>query len=271
MIAMDPVAQTYAMLDADVEKETENWRPPPRRFRASESNACSREIWYRHMGYRPSPSAGKMSLYGSDGDLAHDALRMLMRKAGVKLFGLEFKDDGTIEETINIRETVEHNGEEFVIACRADGGVTIDGVDHALEIKSISGFAYSWMDKVFHGKASLDMRRRYGTGNDGIRAYIAEKYKKFLTQSHLTAWAAKLQGVYLVIKDRSSCQFGFGESNEALRYEVDMDIVNPVLDKFAMITRLCRDGTPPVREYVKSSKDCGYCNFSHHCWPEGTK
>jgi hypothetical protein len=268
MSSMDPVQQTYAMLNQREQDRFDNPYKRSLRFRASETDACSRMVWFDLSNYKPDgPGEGRMSLYGIDGDVAHDVLRILMRDAGVKLKGLNFKDDGTVEETVNVRKEITHNGMTFMIACRADGVVELDGVDHALEIKSVSGFAYDWMRKVYMGEHTKNMKEQYGPGGAAsIIKYLKAKQLKYFTQMHMTAYLAGLDACYLIIKDRSSCQFGFDEDGSALRFDIDMDLVNGALDKFAMIARQVTKGDPPMRPHVQSSKECGWCKFKERCW-----
>lgn len=266
---MDPVKQTYAMLDQQAMEEFTDGYKRAQRFRASEVDNCSRRIFYDVSGYeKDSAETGKQQLYGLYGDITHDVVRNLMRKAGVELDGLEFNEDGSVTELINLREQVSHNGVDLTIAARADGIVVVDGKRYGLEIKSVSGFVYDYMHKVYTGTASRKMTAQYGVGTKGLRKYVATKYSKYLKQAHLTAYLAGLDGVYLVIADRSSCQFGFDGDGSALMYDLDMKIVDGVLSKLAMIQRKIRDGEPPMRDYTKGSKECGWCPFKERCWSD---
>ena len=101
-----------------------------------------------------------------------------------------------------------------------------------------------------------------------IKDYIEKKDKKYLTQMHLTTWAAGLKACYLVVKDRSACKFWFNDKIGGLRYQLDTKLVGELLNKFAMITRMVKSGDAPIREHTKGSKECGYCDFRHHCWKE---
>lgn len=264
---MDPVKQTYAMLDAGALAEFNDGYKRPQRFRASEVANCSRQIWYAVSGYeKDSPEQGKQSLYGVYGDLTHDVIRNLMLQAGVKLDGLEFHEDGSITELVDLREKVTYNGVEFTVAARADGIVEIDGKRYGLEIKSVSAYVYDYMHKVLTGTATKNMKAQYGEGPIGLRKYIAAKYKKYLQQAHLTAYLAGLDGTYLVIADRSSCQFGFDGDGSALLLDLDMDMVNETLAKLAMIQKKIASGDPPMRDFNKGSKECGWCPYQGRCW-----
>ena len=264
---MDPVKQMYEHVQRDLDKQHENYSPPPIRFRASEAGECSRRIWYRLSGYKPeSAKSAFMEFLTAMGDLAHDVVRWRMKRAGVELFDLTFDEEsGSITEDNSRAAMVDKDGEKFTVSFRADGGVMIDGVPHVLEVKSIDGFSYNAMKNVFDKKGWPGLMDYLRTETDRNRG---DKYSKWFGQADVSGLLSKekVHRGYLIIGDRSMGQFGFNGSNEGMAFDLDEDHLQEILRKFAMINRMVRDGTPPMQEYVQTSRDCGYCPYRIQCW-----
>lgn len=266
---MDPVKQMYDKIQRDLDEQHEGYSPPPVRFRASESGDCSRRIWYRLSGFKPEkPKSVFMELLTSMGDLMHDVLRWRFKNAGVEMFDLTFDEEtGTVVEDNQRAVVVSYNDEKFTVSFRADGGVVIDGVPHVLEVKSIDGFSYSAMKRVFDNggwPALIEYLRddTLGSKNRG------DKYAKWFGQATITGMLSKppVTHGYIVVGDRSMGQFGFDGSNEGMSVELCHEDLTRTLAKFAYISKAVRDGEPPMPEYMQTSKECSYCPFFNRCW-----
>lgn len=252
---MDPVRQMYDHLQTVIDKQYAKPYIPPIRFRASEAGDCPRKIWYRLRGEQPKPISPFVKILTENGDVHHDLVRWRMREAGVELFDLDFDEDtGKVVETNHGVKTVIHKDTPIKISWRADGGVVIDGIKHVLEIKTLDGFSYSYMEKA------------YNTGDivEYLRNHI--KYRKFFLQAAVTAHLSGHTHIYLVIEDRGLGKTGFNEQNEELAYELKQEDVDEALDNFAFVLQQLELGEPPIHPYTKSSKPCQHCPFRAKCW-----
>jgi CRISPR/Cas system-associated exonuclease Cas4 (RecB family) len=264
---MDPVKQTYEHIQQMLKEEHDRYGPPPQRFRASEAGACPRQVYYRLAGYKPeTPRTAFLELLTSMGELQHNVVRWRMKQAGVDLFDLSFNEEtGEVEEENHRKVKVQHNGEEFVVAFRSDGGVNIDGVPHVLEIKTIDGFSFSAMNKVFQN-GGWPALKEYLTSGEGKNR--GDKYSKWFKQATISGLLSKerLDNAYLIIADRSMGQFGFAGENSGLAFKLEEEELNKCLSMFAYVAKALREGEPPMQEYLQNSKECGYCPYKNRCW-----
>jgi CRISPR/Cas system-associated exonuclease Cas4 (RecB family) len=252
---MDPVQKLYKHLDKLNLERAGGTKRPSSRFRPSEISQCARRVWYRQGGGQMPAEEGFLRLYGMDGNICHDTVRLLLRDAGVELAGLKFNDDGSVEELDFFRDTITHKGETFQVSGRGDGRIKVDDTWMYLEIKSLDAYKAKWLNI------------RYQEGE--IREYLYKKYPNFVQQCTLCAKHLGLPASYLILKDRSSCQIGFADQEWERRgyvLPVDEDLYTQMLDKMAMITRMRREGVPPIREYTEGSKECKNCPFSEECY-----
>jgi hypothetical protein len=256
---MDPIKQVYQYLDQQNIAEVTNFRKPSVRFRPSEMDDCPRKIFYRLGGNKPMPVPGKISLYGQDGDISHDSVRWLMKRAGVKLDGLEFDEvSGSINELIAFKKDWEHKGEKFVISGRADGLIEVDGEWMILEIKSVDGMKYRYLNDAWQKGKLMEYLL---TGNQG-------KYKKYLVQCEISMRALGYEHVYLVFKDRSMCQIGChneksGEISGVVLSRND-ELWEETLNTMAYVNKSLRTNTPPM-QLVEGSYQCGFCEHRVTC------
>jgi CRISPR/Cas system-associated exonuclease Cas4 (RecB family) len=264
-INKDPVAKVYAFLDHQNQAEFDNWKPPKyQTFRASEAGDCLRKIYYRLSGAKPdSPFSAFGKIITHDGDVNHDVVRWQMKMAGVELFDLDFNEEtGAVTETNYKVVPVEHDGTKFDVTFRADGGVMIDGVPHSLEIKSIDGFSYKYIDEAYQRGELWDYLRRTDKGYN--------KYHKFFYQSAVTSRLSGLDHVYLVIKNRSMGEIGFGGQNQELAFKVLDADYDHAMSGFAAVRRALDKGELPMQEYTEKSKPCSLCPWAKTCWGRGT-
>jgi CRISPR/Cas system-associated exonuclease Cas4 (RecB family) len=249
----------YNYLDAQNIKEVHNYRKPSVRFRPSELDDCPRKIFYRLGGNLPMPVPGKISLYGQDGDISHDSVRWLMKNAGVELDGLEFDETtGAVRELVSFKKDWEHKGEHFVISGRSDGLVKVDDEWMILEIKSMDGMKWRYINEAW---MKGNLMEYLMTGNHG-------KYRKFLVQCEVSMRVLGYKHVYLVFKDRSMCQIGChhaktGEITGIVLSRND-ELWDDTLNTMSMVNKALHTNTPPM-QLVEGSHQCGYCEFRDTC------
>lgn len=257
----DPVARVYDYLRHECQREHDNYyTPKPKRFRASEAGDCPRKMYYRLSGEKPdAPFSTFGKIITHDGDVGHDIVRWQMRMAGVEMFDLDFNEEtGEIVETNAKVVPVEWGGQNFEVTYRADGGVVIDGVPHSLEIKTIDGFSYKYLEQAY------EQGRLWEYMNSEKKGY--NKYRKYFLQSAVTATLSGLSHVYLVIKNRSLGQIGFHEENAVLQFEVNPDDYKEAMDGFAMVAEALDKKEIPMAVYSEKSKPCSLCQFKKKCW-----
>ncbi len=256
----DPCTRVKDHLEDISNNEHALHKPPPIRFRASEGGACSLAVWFRLMGFKPDyPFSGRGRLITNDGDVAHDVVRWQMQAAGCELFDLDLNDaTGEVTETNFGRKEVEWNGETFEVTWRSDGGVVIGEDRCTLEIKSLDGWSFKYInDAHLLGKAMKYLRGK----PPYKRAY--NKYMKFFYQQAITGTMSGIENAYLLLKDRSMCDM-FG-----LKYKIKPADFEYAMDGFAFVNERLRTGEPPMQEYTEKSKPCSFCPFRDRCWKKG--
>lgn len=252
----DPTHKVYEGLAAEALDEVRNFTKPPVRIRASEAANCSRQIYYRLTGHLPTPFDPFVRLIGMDGDIAHDMSRQLLEHFGVLLDGVEKE----------ITRTFTVDNVDFSVVARADGHISIDDptgttvpVWALLEIKSMGGYAYKYLNDAF----------LYG-GNDAVVERVRDKHKSYLQQCTTTAVLHDKEWIYLLVKDRSMSQLGLHDASNGRRsggavWKVDMELWDKLLKKFGRIAKAVQNGVPPRAEYADGSKECGQCPFLYLC------
>lgn len=267
-MAQEPITKVYEYLDRCNREEVATYRFRGRRFNPSGMHKCPRALYYRHTGEVPRVVPGFISLYGQDGDIAHDSVRWLMKKAGVQMKWLDFDEEkGTIEETGYFRKEVTHNGQTFTISGRADGLVLVESEAGdewmPLEIKSIDGFKYKYILKAYQ---EGNLHEYLMEGNKG-------NYRKWYMQTTLTAHFMGYDKTYMVFKDRSLCQIGMYDKVNDVReggciMPVNQEMLKGMLNKMAMVDKCVDDGVPPMLALcpVEGSYECDrLCEYNHIC------
>jgi len=267
---VDPTTRLYQYLDDCNREEVATYRMRGRRFNPSGMHQCPRAIYYKHSGEVPRVVPGFISLYGQDGDICHDSVRWLLKKAGVPLKGLTFDEDtGVIEETMYFRKEVTFEGETFTVSGRADGLIYLEDTDEwmPLEIKSIDGFKYKYILGAYQ-KGNL--HEYLQTGNKG-------NYKKWYQQTTLTSKSLGYDKTYMLLKDRSLCQIGMHDKVNDLReggiiMDVDEELYTSMLRKMAMINKAVDKAEPVPLSLcpVEGSYECDrLCSYNHICRKQG--
>lgn len=259
---MDPVQKLYAEIEKGLVDDVRNYRKPPRRFRASEAADCSRKIWYRHSGYVPAPRTPFLELVSTSGNIHHDYVRQLLALYGVELTGLQMNADGTVTEDATIVRQFERGGVKFDVSGRSDGGVTvtIEDVDEdaVLEIKSVGGLQYKYINKAF------------ARGPEAVYRYIHEKCRSYVYQGTTMALLQDKRYVYLLLVNRDMMEIGLfeaatGRRHGGLQWRVDEELQEQILRKFASVTKAVNRGVPPAPEFLPGSKECERCDFLVYC------
>ncbi len=252
----DPVSKVYEGLEAESLDEARNFTKPPVRIRASEAADCSRKIYYRITGHLPTPKTAWLKLIGMMGDIEHDVARQLLEHFGVLLDGVEKE----------VTKDYEVDGVSFSVVARADGYISIDDPAGSpdnlwalLEIKSMGGYAYKYLNDAF-----------IAGGNDAVVERVRDKHKSYLQQCTVTAVLHDKQFIYLLVKDRSMSQLGLYDASNGRRaggaiWKVDTELWEKLLKKFGKVAKAVKNGTPPRAEYADGSKECGQCDFYYLC------
>ncbi len=256
---MDPCKQSYEYLDREALKQVAAFEPREFRFNPSSMSKCSRQLAYKALGTTPEPVPGFLLQYGPWGDYAHDQVRFVMRDAGCDLGALEFDDDkGVVCGSDIVRQVFEHRGQTFTVSGRGDGRVTFDGEEHYLELKSVDAYKFRWIKTNFNKSPKAGLQ------------YLREKYDSYIHQCNVMMKLLGLDKTYLVMINRSSCQFGINDKNfenpEGTVLKFDEDLWQQQLNKMATITRMVAAGELPMRGRGEGSKDCGQCAYENRCW-----
>lgn len=254
----DPCQHLYDELTAQGLEEARMHTAPPRRFRASEAGACSRQIYHRLAGHRPAPRDAAGFMYGFCGDVDHDLTRQLFDHYGIEVQGVTFNDDGSVDEYMFIREDltagVKDSEVTFTVTCRADGKIG----DALLEIKGMGFYPYkACNDQFIKG------------GHDAALEWIRTRKPDYIAQCNMTMALTDHSRCILLLKDRSTGTLGLhnpdtGERS-CLYFDFDPEMWAATKKKFARIQdRLDRDDVP-MPERTDGSMDCKYCSFYYLC------
>ena len=257
---LDPFEQLRVAMAAEARErvlkkphDKTTWRykkRPPLRFRASEAGACGRRIWYRLMGYVPTPDSPDLMMKQLWGNLAQDVVRGLFHKHGIKIGGVEFQSDGTQKETLDARHDFDVDGTAVKVAARADGDFDADTL---FEFKTLNERKHYWMKQAFAGHWD-----KYGKGNDAAVAYIKNRYAWYYDQVQVTS----------AIFGKSQTLFGF-MNRDSVQYDHYMIAADPeklreVLLNFAVVQRGVQTETPPP-PILSGSMECTWCPFHYQC------
>lgn len=258
---MDPVELIYDGVQAECQKRVDKHHTPVQRFRASESNECSRRIWYRLSGYKPEPDAAWLKLVAEEGGILHDYVRQLMVSFddddNPVVTGITVTEHGEVKEDDIITLDVQQDGEEFTISARADA--TLNG-DTTLEIKTMGHFPFYHLNNAF-----------LADGPKGVWERMQVWHKKYITQTMVTALLQGHRKCYLMVINRSNMQVGLynpltGERHPGARFLVDQELITKIMKKFARIRKAVRTGRPPTPGFVEGSQECSWCPWLKHCW-----
>ena len=263
MLKHDPIRDGYVAQAAKNRTQLLRTKVPPQRYIASELGYCKRRIWYRHMGYIPTMFSARGSDYGRDGNAHHDLVRTFMADMGGAEIALVERDKMGMLSIETFQEDVEvtHKGLHLVLHARVDGGFKVGRSKVMLEIKSIGNKAYYGYNNIW--TSTLDPVEVYN--------HMLEEDRSFVYQCHLGMFATKTKLAALVLKGRDGSVMGLHSQRdpEQILGYVPIPwsdaIWTTILNRCATIEQAKRDRKPPRAEFLKSSKDCGYCPFLHLC------
>lgn len=243
-------------------KKLLSYELPRPNFRASELNNCKRRMYYRLMGYVPTARTARGDDYGDDGDMHHDQMRKFMKKYGVKLSGLKFNKDGTVDETVSKVLKVKHDGIEFSIGMRLDGFIHLNNRKHLLEGKSMGFWKLKPIRETWE-RTECDAN---------VLQYIEENRKDIMYQTHACMAATKVKSTYLLIKDRSDSAVGLHsyKNPDAIHggciIPFKQPVWNQLVRRLTAVQKAINDKVPPRPEYLPSTNECKlYCPFLHLC------
>lgn len=283
---MDPIVQMYEARDELGREQRRHYKPPAKRFRASELSDCKRRIYYRHSGYVPAPDTGFQMDWSVDGDIHHDITRQIMLQHGVRLAGITVNDDGTTDEDQFVSYDFDVQGLTLPVSTRQDGWIWHDDYGWMLmEIKSVGHWKYNYQMKAYESGYTDANGVEHGPGHDALLAYMHDKYKNYIYQIHAGLAIARARGekhlpfdpsegytldrAYLVIKDRSNCHIGYHSETQGLLGGVIVpfqdEIWEKVLQRLYVTRRGIAEGTPPRPGYTPGSYECKICPYRYAC------
>lgn len=244
-------------------------RRPPLRFRASESGACPRRIWYRLMGYVPTPDDPGLILKQLDGNLAQDVVRQLMLEHGVRIEGIEFRADGTQVETLDtIKECEAPDGTKIKVSARADGKLATPRGWALFEFKTLKHFDAMWLDRAYQSGY-----KGGETGTMGIMERVRAKLPYYEAQMQITMHVFDETLTYFGTKDKGYSSYGWatpdgGRSGAYMEY--DEERVAGILAMFAEVQQAVQDEKPPDYSHplvpsFDGGGQCGWCPFHYQC------
>ena len=275
--AQDPFQQVYAHMAAKARADvlrkphdTETWRyerRPPLRFRASEAGSCPRRLWYRLMGYVPTPDDPGLVWKQADGNIGQDMIRTMMKEAGVGLGGIEFQPDGTQKETLDTRRKFVVGDTEVEVSARADGALETPRGLALFEFKTMAFYPSDWLEKTFAKE-----------GEGGVIDRLKKKHPYYVAQMQMTMAIFDYDLTYFGHKNKSAGSHGFRAENDercGVYLERDQQVIDGILATFAEVQEQVHAGTPPRFSHPKvpldGSGECGFCAFHYQCYGAQSK
>jgi len=273
----DPIEQLYAAIAAESRRKVLEQpydastmryeRRPSIRFRASESGNCPRRIWYRLMGFVPTPDDPSLVLKQLEGNISQDVIRGLFQQYGIPVRGIVFEADGAQTETLDGRKEFEvpmddGSAETVLVSARADGDLDAAGEPAVFEFKTMAKYAVKWLQAAF--------------AKGGVEAaleYLHQKRRYYITQMQITMAVFKFKRTYFNFKDKDTTDYGLVRADGShcgLVLEYDDGMVQKLLRKFADVKRyvLAEKEIPFNAPDVPldGSMECGYCPFYYRCY-----
>lgn len=264
---IDPIQRLYDQLEEQEINKVRSHYHPSRRFRASESAACMRQIWHRLRGDRPKPRDGVGSMYGIMGDLDHDITRQLLNQSGTEVGHVDYSD-GTgegkeqlqIQKPYRVKREADGREVEIIVSGRADGSMETPRGRALLEIKGTGFWPYKYLNEAYeHG------------GQDACLKRIKEKHPSWYAQMQTSMAIFGYDLCYLIVKDRSTGTIGQFNSETGVRegiyIQFDGAFFQRTLQRFAFVhSKLGADVSDgPKPEFAAKSKECSYCDFRWMC------
>lgn len=195
-------------------------------IRMSSSGKCQRAIAYGHHGFKSEPLPARAIMVFRLGDTVETEIKALIEK---------YCKDISITYP---KETVSFDVNGYQVPGHVDGLI---GDDTVLEIKSINGMRFKFLD----------------------REGIPEEYKAQAC-AYMHALKRKKTLFIFYCKDTSHLK--------EMWFEYDSNLLNKIKQRFSNVLSSTKDELPD-REYGPNEKgrlpwQCSYCSYNQHCWPE---
>lgn len=217
-----------------VRQETEDtWIAPPREgsFWPSEMGKCPRAVQYRLLKFKGEDFSPEVTMIFMDGNLHHDSVRTLIKRAGMRLTNEEFRVYKEYEREVD-KEKI-----KFGISGKIDG--LING-KYPVDIKSASPWSY----KSVNQENILKARPGYVLQ---VQFYLDIMDKE--------------EGV-LILKDKGNAAL---KPIWVLR---DKELLELELQRLAKIQWGCLHARMIKRPFQRNSFECRGCPMRIHCWEE---
>jgi len=215
-------------------------------FSVSEVGRCRKETYLKKMGYKNEIRA----------DTPEDKARVIMllndgrfhqRTVTEYLWQAPGYHITNIEEDRYIFRTLE-NGRSYAIIGHPDG--IVYGVEEkkraVLEIKGLSRF----LCRDFKGNPRLV--------DEDIET-LQKVYPSAIPQTLLYIEMFETEEGVVIVKNK--------DTSELFQFTIkrNKDRTDKIIERLDVLYMACATSTPPVCDFIKSSKECKYCPFPEHC------
>ncbi|RDV27803.1 hypothetical protein C7B89_19410 [Lysinibacillus capsici] len=242
-------------------------------FGASGTNKCDREIFFKNAKVKVEktpdiPFRGRQRRVGSavieylQLDIAHMEKRL--GKDAIFTFATTGNGDYAIEDAMQVRQVIEHNGVKFAITVKPDGILNYANDPtrrFIFEYKTKASGVVEMNGKLDFGGAQADHLRQvtaeaivYGI-NEGFIVYES---------MHKPSWFSDEERKS-VPKTRKTWHNGKPLPDfRAMYFYITDEMKTALLDDLARQAELVYNGEIPVMNVEMTSK-CGFCPFKSHC------
>lgn len=198
-------------------------------FRGSEVGSCSNQINYRRRGVEVKEIGVDKARFLDDGHLHQATITAELRKAGIEVTG---EEEESLETIIVGKKQV-----EITIKAHKDGTVRIDDEEYLLEVKSVKEMKFKDIIKTH------DVAPYY----DQIQVYL---------------WLYGYRACKLLVINRNTSQ--------QLEYTIqrDKERIKFLLTKLAKVEMDISRKETSTRDYLRTSRECGWCPYFKRCWEE---
>lgn len=242
-------------------------------FGASGTNKCDREIVFKNAKVKTEktpdlPHRARQRRVGTavidyvQLDIAHVPKRM--GKDAIFTFGTTSDGWLAMEDAMQVRQVIEHNGVKFAITVKPDGILNYSEEDGRL-------FIFEYKTKA-SGVVEMNGKLDYsGAQDDHLRQVTAEAIVYGINEGfivyesmHKPSWFSDEERKN-VPKTRKTWRSGEPIPDmRAMYFYITEEMKTALLDDLARQAQLVYDGEIPVMNVEMTSK-CGFCAFREHC------